>query len=74
MIDVGAGAGFPSLPLKIAFPQLQITIIDALNKMYKETKKMLKVDADEDALKIEKNLKDLLKLVDSYNVIKKIEN
>ena len=32
MIDVGAGAGFPSLPLKIAFPQLQITIIDALNK------------------------------------------
>ena len=32
MIYVGAGAGFPSLPLKIAFPQLQITIIDALNK------------------------------------------
>ena len=32
MIDVGAGAGFPSLPLKIAFPPLQITIIDALNK------------------------------------------
>lgn len=32
MVDVGAGAGFPSLPLKIAFPQLQITIIDALNK------------------------------------------
>lgn len=52
----------------------KIPIIDALNKMYKETKKMLKVDADEDALKIEKNLKDLLKLVDSYNVIKKIEN
>lgn len=35
MIDVGAGAGFPSLPLKIAFPQLQITIIDALNKRIK---------------------------------------
>ena len=32
MIDVGAGAGFPSLPLKIAFPQLKITIIDSLNK------------------------------------------
>lgn len=32
MIDVGAGAGFPSLPLKIAFPNLKITIIDALNK------------------------------------------
>jgi 16S rRNA (guanine527-N7)-methyltransferase len=35
MVDVGAGAGFPSLPLKIAFPQLQITIIDALNKRIK---------------------------------------
>lgn len=35
MVDVGAGAGFPSLPLKIAFPQLKITIIDALNKRIK---------------------------------------
>ncbi|MBM7616881.1 16S rRNA (guanine527-N7)-methyltransferase [Weissella uvarum] len=32
MIDVGAGAGFPSLPLKIVFPQLKVTIIDSLNK------------------------------------------
>lgn len=30
--DVGAGAGFPSIPLKIAFPQLQVTIVDSLNK------------------------------------------
>ncbi|OAH54259.1 16S rRNA (guanine(527)-N(7))-methyltransferase RsmG [Domibacillus aminovorans] len=30
--DVGAGAGFPSIPLKIAFPQLDVTIIDSLNK------------------------------------------
>lgn len=30
--DIGAGAGFPSLPLKIAFPQLQVTIVDSLNK------------------------------------------
>ena len=32
LCDVGAGAGFPSLPMKIAFPQLKITIIDSLNK------------------------------------------
>lgn len=30
--DVGAGAGFPSIPLKILFPQLKVTIVDSLNK------------------------------------------
>ncbi|MBJ7895332.1 16S rRNA (guanine(527)-N(7))-methyltransferase RsmG [Bacillus atrophaeus] len=30
--DVGAGAGFPSLPIKICFPHLQISIVDSLNK------------------------------------------
>ena len=35
LCDVGAGAGFPSLPLKIAFPQLKVTIVDSLNKRIK---------------------------------------
>ncbi|WP_432362766.1 16S rRNA (guanine(527)-N(7))-methyltransferase RsmG [Sporosarcina sp. UB5] len=30
--DVGAGAGFPSIPLKICFPNLAVTIVDSLNK------------------------------------------
>lgn len=30
--DVGAGAGFPSIPIKIAFPNIQVTIVDSLNK------------------------------------------
>ncbi|MFG6113615.1 16S rRNA (guanine(527)-N(7))-methyltransferase RsmG [Halobacillus sp. MO56] len=30
--DVGAGAGFPSLPLKIVFPHLKVTIVDSLQK------------------------------------------
>ncbi|KRM68191.1 16S rRNA methyltransferase GidB [Apilactobacillus ozensis DSM 23829 = JCM 17196] len=30
--DVGAGAGFPSIPLKIVFPNLEVSIIDSLNK------------------------------------------
>ncbi|UQS87101.1 16S rRNA (guanine(527)-N(7))-methyltransferase RsmG [Nicoliella spurrieriana] len=32
LCDVGAGAGFPSLPIKILFPQLRVTIVDSLNK------------------------------------------
>ena len=32
LCDVGAGAGFPSIPLKIVFPDLKVTIVDSLNK------------------------------------------
>jgi 16S rRNA (guanine527-N7)-methyltransferase len=32
LIDIGAGAGFPSLPIKILFPHIKVTIVDSLNK------------------------------------------
>lgn len=32
LIDIGAGAGFPGLPLKIYFPQLKLTVVDSVGK------------------------------------------
>ena len=42
LCDMGAGAGFPSIPLKIAFPHLKITIIDSLNKRIKFLQQLTK--------------------------------
>ncbi len=47
IIDIGTGAGFPALPLALAFPQCQIAAVDSLNKRIRfinEVKKELNLD------------------------------
>lgn len=35
MIDVGTGAGFPGIPVKIVFPETEVILLDSLNKRIK---------------------------------------
>jgi len=32
LLDIGTGAGFPGIPIKIAFPNIKVTLLDSLNK------------------------------------------
>lgn len=32
LVDIGTGAGFPGIPIKIAFPALDVVLVDSLNK------------------------------------------
>ncbi|WP_028042733.1 16S rRNA (guanine(527)-N(7))-methyltransferase RsmG [Candidatus Stoquefichus massiliensis] len=43
LCDIGAGAGFPSIPLKIVYPELKITIVDSLTKRITFLKHLIEV-------------------------------
>ena len=42
LVDVGTGAGFPGIPIKIAFPSLEVVLIDSLDKRIKFLNEVIK--------------------------------
>lgn len=49
LIDIGTGAGFPGIPVKIAFPDIRLTLLDSLNKRVVFLQKLIEklgVEAD----------------------------
>ncbi len=52
VIDIGTGAGFPGIPLKIVFPHLDIILLDSLNKRLKFLNDViLKLGFNEDSIR-----------------------
>ena len=66
--DVGTGAGFPGLVLKIIFPTLSVTLVDALNKRIKFLNDVIKTLKLNDIETIHSRIEDL-KFYEKYDVV-----
>lgn len=67
LIDIGTGAGFPGIPLKIMFPNLHITLLDSLNKRLKFLDEVI----DELNLNEEGSIRTLHGRAEDYSSVKK---
>lgn len=64
LIDVGTGAGFPGIPIKIAFPHIKVTLLDSLNKRVKFLNTVIDELGLEDIKAIHGRAEDIAKLTE----------
>src|SRR5574344_481399 len=68
LCDVGTGAGFPGLVLKIIFPNLKVTLVDSLNKRISFLNAVIKTLKLNDIETIHSRIEDL-KFYEKYDVV-----
>lgn len=61
VLDLGTGAGFPGIPLKIAYPNLQIVLVDSLNKRVKFLEEVIEALGLKDIVAIHGRAEDIAK-------------
>jgi len=68
LLDVGSGAGFPGLPLKIVFPNLEITVVEATHKRVRFMQEVVRVCGLEDVDIVHSRIEDF-KSYDQFDVV-----
>lgn len=71
VIDIGSGAGFPAIPLKIVKPDIDITMLDSLNKRVTFLEHMIEILKLGDARAIHARAEDLAggKMREAYDIV-----
>lgn len=72
ILDIGTGAGFPGIPIKIAFPDSYITLLDSLNKRVNFLNEVIKELQLTDTLAIHSRAEEFAKVSgkrESYDVV-----
>ncbi|SDB34896.1 16S rRNA (guanine(527)-N(7))-methyltransferase RsmG [Eubacterium oxidoreducens] len=64
IIDIGTGAGFPGIPLKIIYPELSVTLADSLNKRIRFLEEVIQLLSLENIRTIHSRAEDLGKNCD----------
>ena len=69
LIDVGTGAGFPGIPIKIAFPYIKVTLLDSLNKRIKFLNQVVEELDLEDVVTLHGRAEDYAKMEGSTRLV-----